>query len=237
MSRWKEIWDSRVERLDLIDASDTQSVFVELKRIDGFDLEGGLPISSLLEQYENMKKELHVHGGGTVFEVGCGAGANLFLLAQDGVQVGGLDYSDSLLAICKKVMGDKPLIECICDEARNLPTNIQYDAVFSNSVFAYFSDESYAWDVLEKMETKSLKRIGILDIYDEEKREACLEYRQKTIENYEERYKDLPKMFYHKSFFCRFAERNGMKVWFRDNEMKGYGNSPFTYHCYMEHIE
>lgn len=64
MSRWKEIWDSRVERLDLIDASDTQSVFAELKRIDGFDLEGGLPISSLLEQYKNMKKELDVHGGG-----------------------------------------------------------------------------------------------------------------------------------------------------------------------------
>lgn len=236
MSRWKEVWDSRVERLDLIDTSDTQSVFAELKRIDGFDLEGGLPISSLLEQYENMKKELHVHGGGTVFEVGCGAGANLFLLAQDGVQVGGLDYSDSLLATCKKVMDDKPLIECICDEARNLPADIQYDAVFSNSVFAYFSDESYAWDVLEKMAKKALERIGILDIYDEDKKDECLEYRKRTIENYEERYKELPKMFYKKSFFRRFAEQKGMKVWFRDNEMKGYGNSPFTYHCYMEYV-
>lgn len=235
MSRWKEIWDSRVERLDLIDASDTQAVFAELKRIDGFDLEGGLPISSLLQQYENMKKELGVHGGGTAFEVGCGAGANLYLLAQEGIQVGGLDYSDTLLAMLKKAMGEKPLIECICDEARNLPSGIQYDAVFSNSVFAYFSDESYAWDVLGKMTRKSLKRIGILDIYDEEKRDECLEYRKRTIENYEERYKDLPKMFYKKSFFRKFGEQHDMKVWFRDNEMKGYGNSPFTYHCYMEH--
>ena len=236
MNHWKKIWDSREDHLELLDATDTKAVFAELKRVDGFDLEGGLPLSSLLAQYEGMKMELGVHEGGTAFEVGCGAGANLYLLAQEGVRVGGLDYSDTLLAILKKAIPDRLLIECVCDEARNLPTEMRYDVVFSNSVFAYFDEKSYARDVLALMADKARKRIGVLDVYDEAKKEECLAYRRRSIENYEERYKNLPKMFYSKSFFRSFAEQHSMKVWFKDNEMKGYGNAPFTYHCYMEHV-
>lgn len=236
MNNWKKIWESRVDRLDSIDAGDKEAIFAELKRIDGFDLEGGIPLDSLLKQYEQMKNELNVCKGNTVFEVGCGAGANLYLLSKEGIQVGGLDYSDTLLAILHKVIMNECLVECICDEAKKLPVSICYDAVFSNSVFAYFEDEFYARVVLEKMAQKAKMRIGILDIYDAEKKEECLAYRKQTIENYEEKYMNLPKMFYHKNFFRKFAEQMGMRVWFRSNDMKGYGNAAFTYHCYMEHL-
>ena len=234
MDHWKSIWENRVDKLDNLGLSDVKAVFAELKRVDGFDLEGGLPLESLLGQYESMKEELCLQKGDSVFEVGCGAGANLYLLAREGYAVGGIDYSQHLLDIMRKAMPDVSLRECICDEAVHVPVEIVYDVVFSNSVFAYFRDLAYAEAVLERMLKKAGKSIGILDVYDEARYEECLEYRRKTIENYEERYKDLPKLAYPRSFFETFAGKHGLSIHFSEAAMEGYGNSEFVFHCYMQ---
>lgn len=55
--------------------------------------------------------------------------------------------------------------------------------------------------MLEKMYRKAKYAIGIADIRDKEKEEDYITFRKKNIENYEERYKDLPYLFYPKSFF------------------------------------
>lgn len=41
MRKWKEIWEKRTDNFDKIDMSDEKAVFLELKRIDGFDVVGG----------------------------------------------------------------------------------------------------------------------------------------------------------------------------------------------------
>lgn len=41
----------------------------------------------------------------SVYEVGCGSGANLYLLKNRGIQVGGIDYSRSLVDTAKKIVG------------------------------------------------------------------------------------------------------------------------------------
>ena len=233
MNNWKNIWESRKDTLGNVDAADYRAVFVELKRIDGHDINGGATAESLLREYENTKAALTASGRG-VFEVGCGSGANLYLFARDGFEVGGLDYSATLIEIAKKVLPADKLREIVCAGADELPTDKKYDAVFSNSVFSYFDDYAYAERVLQKMLLKSRRAVAVLDIYDKALEEVHMNHRRQTIENYDERYKDLPKLFYPRTFFEDFAARNNLSIRFAKNELEGYGNAQFTYHCFME---
>lgn len=41
-NKWKEIWEKRKDRFGEIDMNDTKAVFLELKRINGFDIVGGV---------------------------------------------------------------------------------------------------------------------------------------------------------------------------------------------------
>ena len=40
-NNWKNVWEKRTDRLGIIDIENLKSVFLELKRIDGFDVQGG----------------------------------------------------------------------------------------------------------------------------------------------------------------------------------------------------
>ena len=105
MSKWKEIWEKRTDRLDDIDMSDEREVFLELKRIDGFDVVGGgIPYDALIKQNKDILANLSKnHDIKSVFDVGCGCGANMYLMMNDGIEVGGMDYSSSLIEIARKV--------------------------------------------------------------------------------------------------------------------------------------
>lgn len=232
MNNWKRIWESREDNLANVDKENYRAVFAELTRIDGYDSNGGVTTESSLKQYENLKASLNLSAGGTVFEVGCGSGAQLYLFARDGFEVSGLDYSATMLDIAKKVLPDST--ELICAGADELPTDKKFDAVFSNGVFIYFDDLPYAERVLEKMFTKSRRAVAVLDIYDKDFEEVHINHRRQTIEDYDERYKDLPKLFYPRSFFEDFAACHDLTIRFAKNELENYGNAPFTYHCFME---
>ena len=232
MNDWKRIWESRKDNLANVDRENYREVFAELKRIDGFDLNGGVSVDSQIRQHENLKAALNLSAGETVFEVGCGSGANLYLFARNGFEVGGLDYSATMIDIAKKVL--PAASELICAGAEDLPTDKKFDAVFSNGVFIYFDDLPYAERVLEKMLLKSRRAVAVLDIYDKAFEEVHMNHRRQTIENYDERYKDLPKLFYPRSFFEDFAARHDLSIRFAKNELENYGNAPFTYHCFME---
>lgn len=236
-NKWKSIWEKRVADTDLLARGDVREIFLELKRCDGFDvLGGGMAYEALVEQYQHIKGNLSSDGMGSkvplesIYEVGGGAGANLFLFERDGMRCGGLDYSESLVKIARLVLKTEDIS---CCEAVDLETEPVYDAVMANGVFHYFPDEGYALQVLEKMFSKAKKSIGIIDIHDSEKEKDFLEYRKKTIPDYEERYKDLPKLFYRRDFFEEFAARHDMEIRFDESNMKGYWNNGFVFDCYM----
>lgn len=147
-----------------------------------------------------------------------------------GQETGGIDYSASLIESAKKVLHSD---ELLCEEAVNLPTDKKYDAVLSNSVFSYFEDEAYAKKVLEKMYEKANHSIGLVDIHDVKKKEEFVAYRKKCVENYEEKYKDLPKFFYRREFFEGFAAEHDMEVIFSDSNVEGYWNNEFVFSCFM----
>ena len=234
MNNWKKIWDNRRDSLGNIDKENFRAVFAELKRIDGYDINGGATVDSQIHQHENLSAALNLSAGENIFEVGCGAGANLYLFARDGFEVGGLDYSATLLDIAKKILPAEKVSELICAGADELPTEKIFDAVISVGVFIYFDNLAYAERVLEKMLFKSRRAIAVLDVYDADFETELTTYRRRTIENYDERYKDFPKLFYPRTFFEDFAVRHALKISFVANELENYGNAPFTYHCFMD---
>lgn len=240
-NEWKTIWGKRTVDEKILKTEDKKQIFLELKRSNGFDvLEDGLTYEALEEQKNEMEKWLSGNcflGGDSrktqiksIYEVGCGSGASLFLFEQDGIICGGLDYSEALIESAKKVLQSNDLF---CREAIDTPVSPQYDAVLSNSVFSYFKDEEYAYGVLEKMYQKTAYSIGLIDIHDAKKEEAFITYRKTIIPDYEERYKNLPKFFYRKEFFEKFAKDHQMDICFTDSHMKGYWNNEFIFNCYM----
>ena len=66
MNNWQKIWNSRKDTLGNVDAADYREVFIELKRIDGFDVNGGPSADSLLRQYENTKNSFNMIRGGSI---------------------------------------------------------------------------------------------------------------------------------------------------------------------------
>lgn len=238
MNKWHEVWEKRNTDEQSFNGKSLQDIFLELKRIDGWDSIGDkLSYESFYDQYIKIKNELEFDSKigkrdlKSIFEVGCGAGANLFLFQNDGILGGGIDYSNSLIQIAKKVLNNP--LELICDEAVNVPESITYDAVLSNSVFSYFDSYEYAQKVLESMYKKANFAIGIVDIHDSNKKDAFLQFRKSVVKDYEERYKDLPKFFYEKSFFLKFAEKHNMNIRFSISDIDGYWNNDFVFNCYM----
>lgn len=235
-NKWKEIWEKRSEDFSNVDMTDPINVFMELKRIDGFDvIGGGIPRDALIKQHDEIVQRLFkFHKGESVFEVGCGSGADLFLLADKGYKIGGMDYSSAQIAIAEKILKrDHNVQELICDEAINVPVDIKYDAVFSNSVFSYFQDEAYAAAVMDRISEKTRFAFGIIDVHDVEKKEQFEEFRKASVENYEERYKELKKLFYSKEFFLEWAKRADFDIEFYDSDVEGYWNSEYVFDVYL----
>lgn len=236
-NNWKSVWEKRMADMSILQGNHEREIVLELKRCNGFDVLGdGLSYEAILQQYQEIKENLSMSQGmntkyiNSVYEVGAGSGANLFLFEKDGIQAGGLDYSKTLTEIAGCVLHTDDIV---CDEAINLNVSPKYDAVLSNSVFSYFIDENYAMQVLEKMYLKAERSIGIIDIHDEEKKNDFLEYRRKSITDYDEKYRNLPKLFYSKDFFADFAKKHGMEIKFVNSNMDGYWNNKFVFNCYL----
>lgn len=234
MNDWKRVWNNRSLKEKILHTADPKEIFLELKRSNGFDVVGdGISYEAYVSQYNETKGKLsRDHKITSVYEVGCGSGANLFLFERDGVRYGGVDYSEELIKAARQVLRTEDIL---CEEALNLPVSPAYDAVLSNSVFSYFPNESYAAAVLEKMCRKAGCSVGILDIHDKEKESAFLSYRKAAVPNYEERYKNLPKLFYEKQFFRDFAREHHMDIEFTEPCMKDYWNNDFVFNCYLYH--
>jgi len=231
MNNWKKIWDKKTVEDSIILNGDRKSVLLELKRCNGFDVVDGMSYDAFYRQYEEIRDNLQRYGIiKSVYEVGCGSGANLYLFEGEGYDSGGLDYSHSLAEIAGNILSTKDIL---CAEAIDMTTDKMYDAVFSNSVFSYFENEEYAEKVLEKMYKKARNVIGLIDIHDIEKKEDFVIYRRKVVEDYDKRYADLPKLFYNRQFFEEFARRHKMSINFLESNVEGYWNNQFVFSCYM----
>ena len=200
MNNWKRIWDGK--KLDKLNLNRGEfEVFCDLKKADGFDVNVGneeVYYRSFYHEWISMYQNLNNfsnNGVQSVYEVGCGSGVNLYLfqnrLGKNG-QFGGIDYSTNLINIAKRIIHSNDLS---CDDAINLDETIKYDLVMADSVFQYFDDIVYAEAVLRKMLVKANEMVYLGELHDSSQKEEWLEYRRKSMRNYDAVYLGLPKMF------------------------------------------
>lgn len=235
-NEWKKVWDRK--EFTSAGHKNLEDLFMQMKIADGYDALGELKITyaDFREQFEDMFEHLTDNGRGktiqakSAFEVGCGCGPNLLLMQERGLSVGGMDYSEGLVQSAKKYIHSDDLT---VGEAKNLATDPRYDVVFSKGCFCYFESEDYAAQVMRRMLQKSNFSIGILDLFDVEKEKEFLTYRREHIENYDEKYKGLGKLFVSREFFVQFAKQEELDITFTQTNLAGYWNNEFIFNVFL----
>lgn len=239
-NNWKDVWSKRHESegLNIEELKkNPKEMFLYMKKLNGFDIvESGISYEAFMEQHKSLTERLCQRKPcKSVFEIGCGSGGNLYLFSLLDYKVGGIDYSQGLLDFAKSAIDGDKVLELSCNEAINTSADIKYDACFSNSVFSYFSDYEYAEGVLDKMNAKCRNSIVLLDVHDIDKKQAFIDFRRRTIENYDEKYSGLPKLFYPKSFFENYGKKHDMDVVFFESTVEGYWNNEYIYNvCFYK---
>lgn len=237
MNSWNKIWKSKGDqkKLEIVGRSE-YDVFCDLKKIDGFDVAVEDESAYFYRFYEESIKHVNkfnefTKGYKSAYEVGCGDGVNLYIIKNrfDNVSLGGCDLSENLLGIAKTVVEG----EYDCCEASDIDINTKYDIVFSDSVFQYFPSFEYAKDVLTKMVNKANKLVFLGEVHDYQYREEWLANRRKQIENYDEKYEGLGRVFLSREWLSGFAEENGMEIRFEKIDNEAYWSSKYIYNVYL----
>lgn len=236
-SKWKGIWEKKgLEKIDL--ERDEFQVFCDLKKADGFDVnvhDEHLYFKAFYDDWTKMYEKLNEitdHSIRSVYEVGCGSGVNLYLFQNriKNVKTGGIDYSQGLVNIAKSVV---PGAALVCGNAEEMDTETKYDLVMADSVFQYFGSQEYAADILNKMIQKSGKAVYVSELHDADLRDEWLECRRKAMDNYDQVYEGLDKLFYSKDWVLDIAEKNGRQVVFSQSDNPEYWNSRYVFNCFI----
>lgn len=82
---------------------------------------------------------LTVEKGGRIMDLGCGGGALEAVLLSKGYTVTGVDASEDMLKVARKV---NPSVEFIQKDASKLDFENEFDGVFSNAVFHWIDDQN-----------------------------------------------------------------------------------------------
>lgn len=229
MENWKEIWGRHSAILS--GKEDFASLVLELKRANGFDVTGddGVGFDAWIRHIRVLLQQME--GIESLYEVGCGSGANLLMAQYSGVsKVGGCDYSDSLARAAKEITGSRDIV---CCDAEVFPESPLYDAVILDSVSQYFPSLHYAESVLKRMVGKAGKYLAVLDIFDAALKTEWIEHRRAVIPGYDQRYGrlDQDKLFIHKDWLRSFSRENGLEVTLYGTDIEGYWNGNYTFNA------
>jgi SAM-dependent methyltransferase len=226
-STWKEVWEAR--RMGV----GRGSVLAELLVADGFDMPFGRIGDEAWRQYvQRTAAAIGIVPGSSVFDVGCGAGAYLFELYQQGCTVGGLDASPALIRRAGETMPEGNWIQA---DAAELDISLPFDFVVAAASFHYLPSHEYAAAVLERMVRKARLGVMVLDVPDLAKRDQALEVRRRLAgeEVYARKYDGLEHLYFDRHWFAMVLERLGAQpVWIEDQQIEGYGNSAHRYNVF-----
>ena len=196
MENWKSIWNSKnIQKNAEITISD-------LIKLNGFDTGvGSYTCEEWLIMTEEFVNLFELKNDQNIYEIGCGAGAFLYAIKNKvDVNCYGIDYSESLIDIAKKYLNGSFKVA----EANNPPSfDTKFELIFLHSVFQYFPNEKYAFDVIRKSH-KLIKEGGklcLLDVNDKEFESDSRLMRKKSFNNdddYNEFYKGLDHLFISK---------------------------------------
>ncbi len=124
----------------------------------GFSLRQVSPYA-WLDFVERTVETLDIGPGTRVFEVGCGEGAFLFPLAENGYAVGGIDPSAESIRSAQEAI---PSGKFLVGEPSSLDPGEAWDVVLACGVFQSFPDLDQARGVLARMAAKATHAIACL---------------------------------------------------------------------------
>ena len=222
--RWHDIWNRRFLPAD--QPIDLQTLI----HLDGFDSGAGEINAPDWRNYvAKIVQQSSLSNGSSVYEVGCGAGALLYGLAERiDIDVGGCDFASPLISVARRAISNG---DFIVSDATEFPVSPTYDVVLANGVFHYFSDFEYAFRVVERMTAKARRAVAILEIPDEAKRERSeLKRRDMLSPNeYQQKYSGLDHLYFPKSWFSKMSEALSMECSFLDIQIPNYAQSSFRF--------
>jgi trans-aconitate methyltransferase len=228
---WDEIWERR--QLD----RGSRSTLSALIAADGFDT----PTARLSEAdwsraIDGIVDRIELSASGSVFEVGCGAGAFLYVLYTRGYIVSGIDRSSTLVDYARSVM---PQGHFEVADADTFDTTRRTDTAICNSVFLYFPSLAYANRVIRRMATKATRAVAILDVPDLATKDEAIRRRKELAgggEAYAVRYAGLDHRYYARDWFVEALTAAGLskiQVWTQPEG--GSENSRFRFNVFATH--
>jgi SAM-dependent methyltransferase len=225
---WGDIWSNR--RIEQTESTLLQHLIF----LDGFDSGAGrIEEEHWVEYLGFIAGAVSIKAGDSLFEVGCGSGAFLYPFFMKGHVVGGIDYSQTLIAEARKAF---PGMNFAVGEAANLNSLDQYDVVLSNGVFHYFPDLDYARGVVERMIGKARKRVAVLEVPDAAVERESEDARRGSLPRgeYDRKYLGLKHLYYDRQWFGDLASAHGCECSIFDQKIRDYGNNQFRFNCIFE---
>lgn len=227
---WLAVW----ERKGRNGTSMPTLAMPDLLSIDGFNTEFGTITEDAWETFVGgVFSTLGAEPASSVFEVGCGGGAFLVPRYRNGAEIGGIDFSDSLVKVARAVM---PGAQIEVANAIDLRGTDSYDYVVSCSTFLYFPDLAYASEVLTRMAMLSRRGIALLDLPDAAREAEDLAFRTAEYgdpEAYARRYAGLTRQYFDRNW-CHVAlrEAGASRVEIVDQDIAGYGNASLRFNAF-----
>jgi trans-aconitate methyltransferase len=180
--------------------------------MNGYDVGAGAMTPDAFESVVGIvRAELGLTAGMRLLDVGCGAGALLWCLKNEGLQLYGIDSSPTLLAHAKVAI---PQATFALAEAVEIP--FQADAAVCCSVFQYFPNYAYARRAIEAL-LRAAPVALVMDVPDLAVRRGAEAARRANGS------KPGRHLYYPRSFF------EPARVW--TNQTPGYANAPFRFHA------
>ena len=196
---WEGIWNDR----------NTEEIFKCKRVLEKLMIANGhigkkknINVVSWKKYVKNIIKILSPEKKSSLFEVGCGSGALLYLLKDRFKDYGGCDYSKNLVTIASQYLNKKKIF---FQNAKKLSLKKKFDYVIASSVFEYLTPAEIK-KVLPNMVNKSKKKVLILEILNKSLNKEFLEKFKKNQSikiNYN---------FFYKKFFNDFAKKNRLKI-------------------------
>lgn len=227
-NKWQEVWSKRQ-----FVQEQSETILESLIKMDGFDTPLGKMTELDWRDYvNNCIKNLDLTVDETVFEIGCGCGAFVYVLCEKGFRVGGIDFSPPLIEIAKKSMPNSSASFQVCD-AIDLE-EIKSDCIIANHVFHYFPSYEYVSAVLETV-TKSESKVLITALPDIifKKESEAFRMGALTDQEYKEKYDGLDILYFSKSWILYEVHRLSpkRKVFFLPHSMPKFPQNKFRFDC------
>ncbi len=225
---WQEVWSKRQ-----FIQEQNETILESLIKMDGFDTPLGKMTESDWRDYVNNSiKNLDLRANETVFEIGCGCGAFIYVLYEKGFNVSGIDFSLPLIEIARKTM-PKSSENFQVSDAIDFK-GIKTDSIIANHVFHYFPSHDYVSAVLETI-MKSKCKVLITALPDITLKKESEAFRTGTLteQEYEEKYDGLDILYFSKSWILDEVNRLSpkRKVFFLPHRMPKFPQNEFRFDC------